>query len=68
MRRRLYLAIMMLGAGMLWAAGCGNKTDEGNSVSGTESTEMAVFDYNVYDYVTFGEYNRIFAGREYKIQ
>ena len=56
MRRRLYLAIMMLGAGMLWAAGCGNKTDEGNSVSGTESTEMAVFDYNVDDYVTLGEY------------
>lgn len=60
MRKRIVTAIMIIGAGMCLAAGCGSKGKEGNqsgtSGSDTESAEENVFDYNVNDYVTLGEY------------
>ena len=49
MKKRIYLAAIALGIGMLLSAGCG---DGGKDTNGSS----AFFDYDVNDYVTLGDY------------
>lgn len=46
----------MAGMGMMLLAGCGNDTNTQNSVNDTESQATGIFDYDVNDYVTLGDY------------
>lgn len=45
--------------GMMLVAGCGSQPDSGNSLSDTEISVQDVFDYNVGDYVSLGEYKNL---------
>lgn len=58
MKRKLYAAAVMAGIGMMLLAGCGNDATTQNSVDNTESKETGadIFDYDVNDYVTLGDY------------
>lgn len=47
------------GLGLVLLAGCGSRSDGGNSLSDTEVSAQAVFDYDVNDYVTLGEYKNL---------
>jgi len=55
MKRKLYGVVAMIAMGMM-LTGCGNDTNTQNSVSDTEAKATGIFDYDVNDYVTLGDY------------
>ena len=62
MRKRLYITASILGIGLFLFSGCGNTGDKDAPVRNTETEEVEevdVFDYDVNDYVTLGEYKNL---------
>lgn len=59
MKKKLYEAALLMGMIAVLLSGCGNDTNTQSSTEGTELTEGNVFDYDVNDYVTLGEYKNL---------
>lgn len=62
MRKKLYFTVAALGVGMILLAGCGDTKNNNASVNNTEAAageSQKVFDYDVNDYVTLGEYKNL---------
>lgn len=61
MKKKLYEAALLMGMTAVLLSGCGKdaNTNTQNSTESTELTEGNVFDYDVNDYVTLGEYKNL---------
>lgn len=59
MKKKLYGAALLTGMAAVLLWGCGNDAGTQNGTESTELTEGDVFDYDVNDYVTLGEYKNL---------
>lgn len=60
MKKKHFMAAVVLGVCVLAAAGCGKgKKSSGEAVSDTEAAELEALDYNTKDYVRLGEYKKL---------